>query len=247
MTAAGGTGTNTGPTTPDANPFVKNARPGSPAPTAPRPTTPAPITPAPRLTAARHTLVEDILGFCTGTVMASFGLYLLHASATVTGGTAGLSLLLSYALPVPFGVLFLLVNLPFLVAAVSRKGWTFTLRTLLAIGAVTVLTSLHAAMLPHLVLPAVYSVVLGNMIAGVGLLVLFRHRASLGGFNIVGLLLQERRGIPAGYVQMVLDLMVVLGSLAVLPWPSVAFSALGAVILNLVIAFNHRPDRYVGW
>ena len=53
--------------------------------------------------------------------------------------------------------------------------------------------------------------------------------------------------IGASYPQVVLDLMVVLGSLAVLPWPSVAFSALGAVILNLVIAFNHRPDRYVGW
>lgn len=197
-------------------------------------------------TATKHTLVEDLMGFGTGTLLASFGLYLLHASTTVTGGTAGLSLLLSYAFPVPFGVLFLVVNMPFLIAAVSRKGWSFTVRTLLAIGAVTLLTSLHAAMLPQLTLPAVYSVVLGNMIAGVGLLILFRHRTSLGGFNIVGLIMQERRGIPAGYVQLVLDLLVVLASLAVLPWPSAALSALGAVVLNLVIAFNHRPDRYLG-
>ncbi|MBK8447479.1 MAG: YitT family protein [Micropruina sp.] len=206
------------------------------------PATPALVTP----TATKHTVAEDLMGFSTGTLLASFGLYLLHASTTVTGGTAGLSLLLSYAFPVPFGVLFLVVNLPFLIAAVSRKGWSFTVRTLLAIGAVTLLTSLHAAMLPQLRLPAVYSVVLGNMIAGVGLLILFRHRTSLGGFNIVGLIMQERRGIPAGYVQLVLDLLVVLASLAVLPWPSVALSALGAVVLNLVIAFNHRPDRYLG-
>lgn len=197
--------------------------------------------------AAKHTVVEDLMGFCTGTLLASFGLHLLHASATVTGGTAGLSLLLSYALPVPFGLLFLGVNLPFLIAAVSRKGWNFTVRTLLAIGAVTLLTSLHTAVLPLVAPPAAYAVVLGNVIAGVGLLILFRHRTSLGGFNIVGLIMQERRGIPAGYVQLVLDLVVVLASLAVLPGPSVALSALGAVVLNLVIAFNHRPDRYLGW
>lgn len=195
----------------------------------------------------KHSVVEDVLGLLIGTLMASFGLFLLHASSTVTGGTAGLALLLSYALPLPFGAIFVAVNLPFLVAAVRRKGLDFTVRTLLAIGAVTLFTQVHAAELPALTLPAPYAVVLGNVIAGVGLLILFRHRASLGGFNIVGLIVQERRGIPAGYVQMVLDLLVVIGSLTVLPLPNAALSALGAVVLNLAIALNHRPDRYVGW
>lgn len=195
----------------------------------------------------KHGLVEDVLGLTIGTVMASFGLFLMQTSATVTGGTAGLALLLSHGVPIPFGVLFLLANLPFLVAAVSRKGLDFTLRTLLAIGAVTLFSQLHAAVLPSLALPAAYATVLGNVIAGVGVLILFRHRASLGGFNIVGLIVQERRGIPAGYVQLGLDLVVVLAALAVLPLPNVALSVLGAVVLNLTVAINHRTDRYTGW
>lgn len=101
--------------------------------------------------------------------------------------------------------------------------------------------------MPPLELPAGYATVLGNMLAGVGLLIVFRHGASLGGFNVVGLIVQERRGIQAGYVLMGLDLAVVLGALAVLPWPSVALSALGAIVLNLIIALNHRSDRYLGW
>lgn len=195
----------------------------------------------------RHTGIEDAFGLVSGTALASFGLFLLHASSTVTGGTAGLSLLLSYALPVPFEVMFVAVNLPFLLVAVRRKGVNFTVRTLLAIGLVTVFTRLHAAMLPQLAMPAAYATVLGNIIAGVGLLIVFRHRASLGGFNIVGLIMQERRGIPAGYVQLALDLLVVVAALAVLPLPSVALSALGAAVLNVCIALNHRPDRYLGW
>ncbi|MCB0891498.1 MAG: YitT family protein, partial [Propionibacteriaceae bacterium] len=179
--------------------------------------------------------------------LASFGLFLLHSSSTVTGGTAGLALLLSYALPVPFGAIFVAVNLPFLIAAISRKGLDFTLRTLLAIAVLTALTALHTAVVPPLTLPPLYAALLGNVLAGVGLLILFRHRASLGGFNIVGLIMQERRGIPAGYVQLVLDLMVLLASLIVLPLPLVAVSALGAVVLNVAIALNHRADRYTGW
>lgn len=50
----------------------------------------------------RHSLFEDLFGLLVGTVLASFGLFLLHSSTTVTGGTAGLSLLLSYAFGVPF-------------------------------------------------------------------------------------------------------------------------------------------------
>ena len=197
--------------------------------------------------ATKHGVVEDVLGLAIGSLMASFGLFVLHAGATVTGGTAGLALLISHSVPVPFGVLFLVVNLPFLFAAVSRKGLDFTVRTLLAIGAVTLLTQLHAAVLPSLVLPPAYGAVLGNVVAGVGLLIVFRHRASLGGFTIVGLIVQERRGIPAGYVLLCLDLLVVLASLAVLPLPNVALSALGAVVLNLTVALNHRADRYTGW
>ena len=195
----------------------------------------------------KHSPFEDLFGLLVGTVLASFGLLLLHSSTTVTGGTAGLSLLLSYAFNVPFEWLFVMVNLPFLVLALPRKGVAFTVRTLVAIGAVTALTRLHALVLPALELPAVYATVLGNMLAGVGLLIVFRHGASLGGFNVVGLIVQERRGIQAGYVLMVLDLAVVLAALAVLPWQSVAWSALGAIVLNLIIALNHRSDRYLGW
>ena len=207
---------------------------------------------APRATpvpsaSTKHTLLEDALGLVIGTLLASFGLALLHSSTTVTGGTAGLSLLLSYAVPVPFSVLFALVNLPFLAAAMRRKGLDFTVRTLLAIALVMAFTPLHTAMLAPVQLPAMYAAVLGNTVAGVGLLILFRHRASLGGFTIIGLLVQERRGIRAGYVLLVLDLLVLLASLTVLPVQSVAISAVGALVMNLSIALNHRPDRYTGW
>lgn len=196
--------------------------------------------------AVRHSVVEDVLGILTGAFAASLGLFLLKSSGAVTGGTAGLALLLSYTVPLPFGVIFFAVNLPFFALAVWKKGWDFALRTGAAIALVSVLAALHPAAFGSLHPDPVYGVLGGNLLAGVGLLILFRHKSSLGGFNILALLLQEKLTWRAGYVQMVLDVAIVVASLVLVAPPMVALSAAGATLLNLVLALNHRPGRYLG-
>ena len=80
---------------------------------------------------------------------------------------------------------------------------------------------------------------------GVGLLMLFRHRASLGGFNILCVYLQERFGWRAGLVQLGLDALILLLSLALVEPRAWLLSLLGTVVLNLTLAVNHRPGRYL--
>lgn len=58
--------------------------------------------------------------------------------------------------------------------------------------------------------------------------------------------MQEKLGLRAGYVQMALDVAVVMASFLVVDPGIVALSALGAVVLNLVLAVNHRSGRSVG-
>jgi uncharacterized membrane-anchored protein YitT (DUF2179 family) len=192
-----------------------------------------------------HTLLEDALGYVTSIVVTSLGLYLIQSVGAVTGGTAGLSLLVSYWTGLPFEVLFVLVNLPFFGLALSKKGIGFTLRSLGCVIAVSAMTRVHADLLPLDGLDTVYGVVAGNLLVGLGLLVIFRHGASLGGFNVLALLLQERLNLRAGYVQMGLDVGVILLALFVVSPATVLLSALGAVVLNIILAFNHRPGRYL--
>src|SRR5690606_33736971 len=91
-----------------------------------------------------------------------------------------------------------------------------------------------------------YASLFGGAAMGLGLLMLFRHRASLGAVNTLALFLHERFGLRAGAVQMGIDAAIVLGAILVVPPDRVALSVLGAVMLNLVLALNHRSDRYVG-
>jgi uncharacterized membrane-anchored protein YitT (DUF2179 family) len=81
---------------------------------------------------------------------------------------------------------------------------------------------------------------------GIGLLILFRHQACLGGLNILAIWLQEKKGVRAGVFQMVVDSAVVLASLLVVSPATIGLSIVGALALNLVLAVNHRPGRYLG-
>ena len=91
-----------------------------------------------------------------------------------------------------------------------------------------------------------YAAIAGGLITGTGFLALFRHRCSLGGVGIAALYVQDRYGWRAGKVQMAVDCCIVLLALWTVEPLRVAWSVVGAVALNLVLALNHRPGRYTG-
>lgn len=191
-----------------------------------------------------HTVIEDALAILFGTLLVSFGVTLLKTAGALTGSTAGIAFLISYLTHTSFGVAFFVINLPFYWLAARRMGWAFTLKTFCAVGLVSLFTHLHPLFIHFSALDPFYATLFGNVIMGIGFIVLFRHKASLGGINILALWLQDRYGIRAGKLQMGVDTCVVLASLFVVSLPMLAASIVGALILNLIIAMNHRPGRY---
>ena len=202
------------------------------------------VTAAPALR-VHHRPHEDVQALVTGTLFVALGVVMFGQAGLLTGGTAGIAFLLHYRTGVNFGLAFFLVNLPFYLFAWRRMGAEFTLKTFAAVA----LLSLFAALLPHGLafeyLSPVLSAVLGGLLCGAGMLMLFRHHASLGGMNVLVLYLQDRLGWRAGKVQMAIDCLILLGALWVADWQRVALSVLGAVVLNMTLAINHRPGRYM--
>jgi uncharacterized membrane-anchored protein YitT (DUF2179 family) len=192
-----------------------------------------------------HRAHDDLQGILTGSVLAALGISLFNEAGILGGGTVGLALLLNYASGLDLSLALLLANAPFYALACLRMGREFTLKTL----AVMLLTSLWIKLLPSGVgfshLSPVLAAVLGGLLAGVGMLALFRHRASLGGLNVLVLYLQDKLGWSPGKMQMLLDAAIlVAGSLVFMDWRRLGVSLIGAVTLNLVLAVNHRPGRY---
>ncbi len=193
-----------------------------------------------------HRLYEDIFAIVIGTSMVSFGVILLRQSGSLTGSIAGLAFLLHYLTHISFGVLFFLLNMPFYYLAVRRMGWPFTIKTFSAVGLVSIFSELH----PHFIhidqLQPYYAAIFGNILMGVGFIVLFRHKMSLGGVNVLALYLQDKGIIRAGKLQMINDSSVLIASFFVVSIEMFIASLIGAFIMNMIITINHRPERYLG-
>jgi uncharacterized membrane-anchored protein YitT (DUF2179 family) len=197
------------------------------------------------LPAPRHTLVEDVLAILIGSLFVSFGIVMFNQAGLLTGGTAGLAFLIHYASGIAFGPVFFVINLPFYILAFKRMGWHFTIKTFCAVALVSLFSGLHPQFVQFGALMPFYVAVMGGSLMGAGFLILFRHQASLGGVNILSLYLQDKYGIRAGKLQMAVDLAIVLASLLLVSVTALLASIVGAVALNLVIALNHRPGRYM--
>ncbi|KJZ20040.1 YitT family protein [Loktanella sp. S4079] len=193
----------------------------------------------------KHSRIDDIQGLGLGVFLCGIGLHILTHVGLITGQTAGLAVIISYLSGWSFGAVFFVLNIPFYVLAYRRLGPAFTAKSLLSVTLLSVVTEL----LPHgwqmgTIEPWLGAVIAG-CVTGVGLIVMFRHNGSLGGFGVLGLIIQDTTGFRAGYFQLIVDAILFGVAFFILPPHLVIWSLLGAVIINLSIAVNHRPDRYV--
>lgn len=197
------------------------------------------------MTPQKHRLHEDLLALPMGVLMISFGIVLFAKATVLTGGAAGLALLLQFATGGDFSLIFFLLNLPFYWLAYRRMGFPFTLRTVAAVALISVFVWATPSWFRIEAVAPLYATILGGIAMGLGLLALARHRTAIGGVNILALYLQERHGLRAGWVQLGIDGAIFAAALLLLPLDKVALSLVGTVVINAILAMNHKPGRYM--
>lgn len=192
-----------------------------------------------------HTPWEDAQGFAIALLTASTGLLFLTHLGFLTGQTAGLALIISYVTGWSFGLVFTLVNVPFYAFAWKRLGPEFTIKSMGCVVALSLMMEVMPRFVAFEHLDPYMGVAIFGVLTGFGLLGVFRHKGSLGGLGVIALLVQDKTGFRAGYVQLIVDAILFTVAFFLFETRVVLFSLLGAVILNGVIAFNHRRDRYI--
>lgn len=193
-----------------------------------------------------HGRIEDVYALIVGCILVTLGLSLLSAANLVTGGIAGIALLLSYVVPVPAGLLFTLINIPFLAFAWRAMGRTFMLKTLIVNGGIAGLSLAMRASVGIHVFNTAFAALVGGTVIGMGILALARHGAGVGGTGILTLWLHKRHAVNAGLSQIAIDCVILLISLSVLSGAQFGWSALSAAAISGVLVAWHRPGRYTG-
>ncbi len=192
----------------------------------------------------KHSRKEDWIAILTGTFLVAQGVFFLQSANLLTGGTTGLALLFTQFVPLSFGTLYFLANSPFYLLAWKRFGTRFAINSSISGGLVSVFADHLYLVIKLETVNEVYCAVAGGLLMGLGMLILFRHRSSLGGFNVLCLFIQDKFGISVGKSQLAIDISILIASFFFVSPQVIGLSIVGAILLNVVLAMNHKPTRY---
>ncbi len=184
------------------------------------------------------------LSILEGCLLVALGIHLLNASNLLISGTAGMGLLLQQVSGLSFPQLFFLLNIPFYLLSLRCMGREFTLRTFASVSILTVLSELMRHWFDFSISEPLLAAVLGGMLIGFGLIILFRHQASLGGLNILSIYLERRFGIHASKTTLVADIMIVILAFWLFEPLQVLCSLVAFLFMGSVVGRYHRPPTW---
>ncbi len=192
-----------------------------------------------------HSLFDDVQAILLASLFMSFGVALFTQQEFLIGGTAGVAFLGSYASSWSFGQLFFVINIPFYGLALWRLGWFFTLKTFVAVGLVSILSDWIPQWIVIDSSIPLFAAIFGGSMMGAGLLMLFRHKASLGGLNILSLYLSKYHNVNAGRFQMVVDVVIIILAIYIVDIWATIYSVIAAICMNALLAINFKKGRYL--
>lgn len=142
----------------------------------------------------------------------------------VGGGAAGLSLVLCHALEQYAGVSIQLGTMAFIINGILLLiggfivGWNFGIKTVFCIVMISVCMNFWQSVLPDedfLHLERFLSIILGGILAGIGVAVSFMQGGSTGGVDIIAMIINKYRTVSYGKVVIYADFCIIGSSMLV--------------------------------
>jgi uncharacterized membrane-anchored protein YitT (DUF2179 family) len=196
--------------------------------------------------AVAHKVWDDVYGIAVGILFLAIGINLLTYSGMISGGVAGVALLLYQVTGMTPGVSIPLVNIPFLLFGFIAMGRSFGIKTLIVSVALGSAIELVHRSVTMTAVSSGFAALGGGTVIGMGILCLARHNSSVGGVGAVAIWLQKRFSINVGLSALVFDIFLFACSTAVLPLQTVFWSVIGAVAMHTMLMVWHKPGRYFG-
>lgn len=140
------------------------------------------------------------------------------------GGAAGLSLVLCNAMQELFGIsvqigtMVFLINAVLLLIAGFIVGWNFGIKTIFSVAVLSVAMNFWQTILPggdFLHLERILAVILGGILAGLGIALCFSQGGSTGGTDIVAMIINRYRTISYGKILIYSDFVIIGSSMLV--------------------------------
>lgn len=181
-----------------------------------------------------HALMRFIL-ILVGAAMAAVAIELfLVPNSIIDGGIIGISLILDYLTIVPFGILLVAINLPFLFFGYKYIGRNFFVSSIFAIVALAIFqVPLHP--IPGVIDDPLLATVFGGILLGAGVGLVIRNGGALDGSEILGILLTKKLPFSVGEFVMFFNVFIFIWAGFVLGWEQAMYSILTYYIASKTI------------
>jgi uncharacterized membrane-anchored protein YitT (DUF2179 family) len=173
-----------------------------------------------------------------GALLMAVGIkWFLEPHHLLSGGVAGVSLIVSYFSVANVSFLYFVINLPILIWGWVKLGKRFVLYSLTSVFVTTVALELLPAF--RITKDPLISGVFGGILIAIGIGYSFRYNGSTGGFDIVGAIVTKKRDFPLGMVLMIMNsvVVVILGFLD--SWDLALYSLVSIYIKGKVVDMIH--------
>ena len=168
-----------------------------------------------------------------GLFLTAAGIKLLTIHSLTFGGTAGVATLGTFMTDWSWGILFLIVNLPFFILSIKKLGWTFSLSTFLCIFLISVISDLMDFVHFPTISPVIAAVIAGFLI-GIGVSFVLNSGASLGGIHILALYLEQKSEINRGLSLFVTDFIIVSSAVVMFGFKKALISIIAITIASYI-------------
>jgi uncharacterized membrane-anchored protein YitT (DUF2179 family) len=159
-----------------------------------------------------------------------------------SGGAASLAVLLNYLMNTPYSVTLWVLNAGLLLAAAKWLGKSSVIWTLYCVSVTSVTIDLLTPLALEPLNPVLLDLLLGAVIFGVGVGILFRMGASSGGMDILALIISKARGSAPGRTLFYINGCLLLLTGVVVDWKVIVYAVICQMIGTRMIDLLYRLD-----
>jgi uncharacterized membrane-anchored protein YitT (DUF2179 family) len=165
--------------------------------------------------------IKDYVIITFGLLLFVLGWLLFLIPAEITGGgVSGIAAVVFFATKIPVSLTFLVINAVLVLIAIKILGASFGVKTIYSIAVLTVFFAVFQNILEKpLVDDTFLSAVLGGMMGGIGLGIVFSRGGSTGGTDIFAMIIMKYRNVSPGKVIMLCDVVIIASSYFVFQSP----------------------------
>lgn len=158
---------------------------------------------------------KDYVTITFGLILYAVGLIgFIKPVGIVTGGLTGIALIVEYSTGIPLQITYFGVNCVLLLVALKILGLKFLIKTIFGVVVLTGLLTLAQALItePFIENEPLLSGVIGGMICGAGIGLVFNANGSTGGTDIIVATINKYKNIAFGRGMLLCDFVIISSS-----------------------------------